>query len=89
MSNPSPLTRPAPIGGDVLLIAARDAARMLSVSERTLWSVTTPRGPLKAVRIGGRVLYRQSALTDYVAGLEANPPEPMKRPRAKASADSH
>ena len=43
---------------DALLICARDAARMLAVSERTLWDWTSPRGTLACVRRpgSGRVL---------------------------------
>ena len=82
------MRNPAPIGVEVILISSREAAKTLGISERSLWSVTAPRGPLKAVRIGGRVLYRQAALSGYVADLEANPPEPVKRPRDKATAST-
>ena len=40
-----------------LLLSARDAAAALSISEKTLWSTTEPRGDLPCVRIGRRVLY--------------------------------
>ena len=67
MSNTSPPPHPAPLSADVLLIAARDAARLLAVSERTLWSITAPRGSLPCVRIGARVLYSRSALVEWIA----------------------
>ena len=72
MSNTSPLTRPAPIGADVLLVAARDAARMLSVSERTLWTITAPRGSLMPVRIGARCLYSPDVLRSWIAEQTAS-----------------
>jgi hypothetical protein len=40
-----------------LLVSVREAARMLSVSDKTLWNHTSPRGPIKVVRIGKRTLY--------------------------------
>ena len=74
-------------GGDVLLISARDAARMLSVSERTLWDWTSPRGTLACVRRpgSGRVLYSVETLRAWIAEQEANPLPPATRPREKAS----
>lgn len=50
-----------------LLVSAHDAARMLNISERTLWSVTTPRGTLVCVRIGSRVLYSPESLRSWIA----------------------
>ena len=49
---------PAPaIGGPRLLVDTHEAAAMLSVSERTLWGLTMPRGPLPCVRPGsGRMV---------------------------------
>ena len=40
-----------------LLIPVRDAAGFLSICEKTLWSMTVPRGTLPCVKIGRRVLY--------------------------------
>jgi hypothetical protein len=37
-----------------LLLTSREAAVALSVSERTLWTLTQPRGPIPAIRLGGR-----------------------------------
>jgi hypothetical protein len=42
---------------DALLLTSRQAAAALSISERTLWSITGPRGPLPAVKIGRAVRY--------------------------------
>jgi hypothetical protein len=50
-----------------LLLTARDAARALAVSEKTLWSLTTPRGPIPALRVGERSLrYSVSALAKWI-----------------------
>jgi hypothetical protein len=51
-----------------LLISAKHAANALSISERTLWGITAPRGPLPAVKIGTRVLYDPADLTKYIEG---------------------
>ena len=51
-----------------LLVSARHAAKALSISERTLWGITAPRGPLPAVRIGTRVLYDPADLAKYIDG---------------------
>jgi predicted DNA-binding transcriptional regulator AlpA len=60
-------------GGETLLLSMREAARMLGISERTLWSLTAPRGPIKCVRTSadGRVLYSRQSLVDWIAECEA------------------
>ena len=87
MRNASPLTRPAPIGVEPLLISARDAARMLAVSERTLWAWTSPRGTLACVRRpgSGRVLYSVETLRRWIAEQEVSPPPPATRLREKSA----
>jgi len=40
-----------------LLLSTREAAAALSICQKTLWSMTRPRGDLPCVRIGARVLY--------------------------------
>jgi hypothetical protein len=37
-----------------LLLTPRHTAKALSISERTLWSITAPRGPLPAIKVGRR-----------------------------------
>ena len=59
------------------LLSARDAAKLLGVSERTLWSMTH-RGEIAAVRIGRRVLYDPQDLSRWIAG--------SKTPGSKCSA---
>ena len=58
-----PVSNPAP---DALLIGARDAARRLSISERTLFTLTKA-GTIPSVRIGGRVLYSVESLRRMIA----------------------
>ncbi len=50
---------------DKLLLTAREAARLLSVSERTLWSFTNE-GAIPVVRIGRRVLYSPADLHAFI-----------------------
>jgi excisionase family DNA binding protein len=49
-----------------LLLNTRDAARTLAVSERTLWGLTRPRGPIPAVRLGRAVRYAVTDLQGYI-----------------------
>lgn len=49
-----------------LAITLREAARMLSISERTLWALTQPRGPISCVRLGRSVRYSVVALQHYL-----------------------
>ena len=78
MRDASPFTPPAPIGADVLLIPASAAAKLLSVSERTLYAMTAPRGPIVSVRIGRadsgnpRVLYSVERLRKWIAAQTAS-----------------
>ena len=48
-----------------LLLTAREAARLLSVCERTLWGLTD-RGDLPAVRIGRVVRYDPADLRRWI-----------------------
>ena len=48
------------------LLSARDAAKHLGISTRTLWSITAPRGTLPVVKIGARCLYDPADLQRYV-----------------------
>lgn len=63
--NSTPPTAP------VLLLTPRDAARSLAVSERTLWSLSQPRGPIPVVRVSARtVRYSTDTLARYIAERE-------------------
>ncbi len=48
------------------LLTARDAARLLCVSERTLWKLAQPRGPIPVVRIGRAVRYSVADLAAFI-----------------------
>ena len=51
---------------DRLAVPPREAARLLSISERTLWGLTAPRGPIPAVRLGRSVRYDVGALRRWL-----------------------
>lgn len=53
-----------------LLLTPREAAKMLSISERTLWTLTK-NGILRVKRIGRAVRYSLTVLTEYVASSDA------------------
>ena len=60
-----------------LLVTPREAARLLAVSERTLWSLAAA-GEIPRVRIGRAVRYRVADLRAYV---DAPPPNEKGRTR--------
>lgn len=66
MRDLAPMPPNGPTSGEQLLIPARDAARLLAVSERTLWSITHPRGSIVPVRIGSRCLYSPETLRQWI-----------------------
>jgi excisionase family DNA binding protein len=69
--NPRPLPHVAPDGAPVpQLLTARAAAAALSVSERKLWAMTHPRGPIPVVKIGRSVRYPSEALRAWVAAQQ-------------------
>ncbi|WP_437227999.1 helix-turn-helix domain-containing protein [Planctomicrobium sp. SH661] len=49
-----------------LALRPREAARMLSISERTLWSLTAPRGPIPCARLNRGVLYSVDDLRQWL-----------------------
>jgi hypothetical protein len=53
-----------------LLLTARAAAAALTVSERTLWALTHPRGPIPVVRIGRAIRYPVEALRAWIAAQQ-------------------
>lgn len=51
-----------------LLIPPREAADVLGISERKLYSITSPRGPIPCVRLGTRaVRYSIVALEKWIS----------------------
>ncbi len=57
-----------------LLLNIREAAASLGISERTLWAMTNPRGPIPSVRIGTRVLYDPRDLQTWIDGQKEGAP---------------
>lgn len=53
-----------------MAVDARTAAKVLGVSERTVWTLKD-RGELPTVRIGRRVLYRVADLHEFLASRVA------------------
>lgn len=56
-----------PIEPAKLLLSAREAAAALSICEKTLWSMTQPRGPIPVVRLGRSVRYAPDSLRQWIA----------------------
>jgi len=48
------------------LLRPREAAEYLSISERSLWNHTSPRGDIKSVSIGRSVRYAKLVLDRWV-----------------------
>ena len=53
-----------------ILLSTRQAARLLGICERTLFSLTK-KGDIPTVRIGRRVQYCREDLLEFVAGRKA------------------
>jgi predicted DNA-binding transcriptional regulator AlpA len=51
---------------NALALRPREASKALGISERTLWSITTPRGDLPCVRIGTAVVYPVDSLRTWL-----------------------
>ena len=58
------------VGAVRLLLSIREAAGLLGVCERTIWTLTKER-QLPHVRIGRRVLFSRKALHEWIAQQEA------------------
>ncbi|NLF06356.1 MAG: helix-turn-helix domain-containing protein [Pirellulaceae bacterium] len=54
-----------------LLLSVREAARALSISEKSLYNRTAPRGPLRSIRLGHRRLYSVDELRRWIADQQA------------------
>ena len=67
MSNGTPVSAPPP-----MLLTAREAARMLAISPRKLWSLTNC-GDVRCVRIDRAVRYAPADLQAYVDSLKDRP----------------
>jgi hypothetical protein len=49
-----------------LVLTIGEAAEVLGISRRALWSLRVPRGPIPTVRIGPRVFYRVRDLVNCI-----------------------
>ena len=49
------------------LITASEAAKLLNVSEKTLWNHTSPRGSIPVIRLGRTVRYERQSLQAWIA----------------------
>jgi len=49
-----------------LLLTVPEAAKALSISPRSLWAMTSPRGPIPAVRFSRSVRYSPQALQAWI-----------------------
>lgn len=50
-----------------ILVNIRDAAKLLGLSTKTIWSLSEPRGRLPVVRIGRRTMYEVAKLAEFAA----------------------
>lgn len=48
------------------LLTAKEAATHLAISERALWGLTAPRGPIPVVKIGRSIRYDVADLGAWV-----------------------
>jgi excisionase family DNA binding protein len=64
------VTSPTDLAPSPLLLTPRAAAAALSVSPRTLWALTHPRGPIPVVRCGRAVRYSAEALRAWIAAQQ-------------------
>ena len=55
-----------------LALSPRDAARALSMSEKALWNLTQPRGPIPAAKIGRLVRYDLRDLLAFLDAMKGN-----------------
>ncbi len=51
-----------------LALRPREAAKTLSISERTLWSITSPRGSLPCIHIGRSIRFDPRDLLVWIDG---------------------
>ena len=65
-----PLSRMVKPATPSLLVTSKQAAEMLGVSSRTVWSMTAPRGPLQSVRLGSAVRYDVQHIVSAIASMK-------------------
>ena len=52
------------------LLSVKETAQALGISDRTLWTITAPRGPLACCKIGSRVMYSPKAIERFIEQQE-------------------
>lgn len=45
---------------------ARETAAILGISERTLWKLTRPRGPIPCIRLGSCIRYSARQVDEWI-----------------------
>jgi hypothetical protein len=55
---------------EALLLKPSEAARLLSMSERKLWDLSAPRGPIPCIRDGKLVRYDPADLQAWVVAAK-------------------
>jgi predicted DNA-binding transcriptional regulator AlpA len=58
-----------------LLLTPRESAAALGLCEKTLWSLTDPRGPIQCVRVGRAVRYDPADLSAWVESAKSASPQ--------------
>ena len=58
-----------------LLLTPRESAAALGLCEKTLWSLTDPRGPIRCVRVGRAVRYDPADLSALVESAKSTSPQ--------------
>jgi excisionase family DNA binding protein len=76
----SELTRAIENSMTPLLVDVREAARLLSCSDRTLWSLTAPRGPIPCLRLGRAVRYAIADLEAFIRDSRESQTQPPSHP---------
>lgn len=71
---PSALQRPVLTPIPRLLLSRDEAALAIGLSVRELDDLTSPRGPIRCVRVGRRVLYSPDALRQWIDSQTAAEP---------------
>jgi hypothetical protein len=85
-STSSPANLPQTPADSALLLTPREAAGRLAISERSLWGISAPRGPLPVVRIGKSVRYAVADLAAYVDRLRQEQAEAGEVRRGRPAA---
>ena len=52
------------------LLSVKETAQALGISDRTLWTITAPRGQLVCCKIGSRVMYSPKAIERFIEEQE-------------------